>query len=230
VLADSAFPIWDEIRPALAEAVAVKLDAAVFAGIEKPDSWPEAIIPAAIAAGNEVTAGATPAEGGALGDLEQLLDAVEAAGYDPTAFLAERTLRGLLRRSRDASGQPLLDGSTTTAWDLPIAYAVPGTLGGAIALAGDFTMAVIGIRQDLSWTLLDQAALSDTDGKIVLNLAQQDSVAIRVVARFGYATANPATLAGGNTDNGEGGFPFAVLEPATRQAAAKSSSSKAASA
>jgi hypothetical protein len=46
------------------------------AGIEKPASWLDAIIPAAIDAGNVVVAGSTAAQGGALGDLEQLLEQV----------------------------------------------------------------------------------------------------------------------------------------------------------
>src|SRR3954451_720083 len=48
VLDDSDFDIWTELRPALAEAIAVTLDAAVFGGINKPASWPEAVVPAAI--------------------------------------------------------------------------------------------------------------------------------------------------------------------------------------
>jgi len=176
VLDDAGFPIWEEIRPALGEAVAHKLDAAVFAGEEKPASWPEAIIPGAVAAGNTVTSGATAAEGGALGDLEALLEQVEADGFDPTGFLADRSFKSQLRKARDTSGQRLLDVTTGIAGDLPIRYALPGTLGGALALAGDWQMAVIGVRQDLTWTLLDQAALTDADGKVILNLAQQDSV------------------------------------------------------
>jgi hypothetical protein len=61
VVDDSGYPIWDEVRPAMAESVAQKLDAAVFAGDEKPGSWPEAIIPAAIDAGNEVPFQVRPA-------------------------------------------------------------------------------------------------------------------------------------------------------------------------
>jgi hypothetical protein len=53
---------------------------------------PEAIIPRAEAAGNVVTAGATAAEGGALGDLAALIDMVEAGGYDASSHTRNRRL------------------------------------------------------------------------------------------------------------------------------------------
>lgn len=44
------------MRPLLAEAIGKKVDQAVLFGSDKPASWPTAIIPAAIAADNTVTA------------------------------------------------------------------------------------------------------------------------------------------------------------------------------
>jgi HK97 family phage major capsid protein len=52
VVADSGYPLWAEIRPWLAEAIALALDQAVFMGTNKPATWPQGIVPAAIAAGN----------------------------------------------------------------------------------------------------------------------------------------------------------------------------------
>jgi len=45
VVDDSSFDVWGELRPALAEAVAQVLDAAAIGGINKPASWPSAIVP-----------------------------------------------------------------------------------------------------------------------------------------------------------------------------------------
>jgi hypothetical protein len=69
------------------------------------------------------------------------------------------------------------------------------------AVVGDFTLAIVGVRQDIAYKVLDQAVLSDDTGKVIYNLAQQD-----MVARYAYATATPATRAG------SGGFPFSVLQ------------------
>jgi HK97 family phage major capsid protein len=61
---DVTFDLFGALRDPTAEAFAIKLDSAIFTGTDKPTSWPQAIIPAAQAAGNADTASATPAEGG----------------------------------------------------------------------------------------------------------------------------------------------------------------------
>lgn len=74
---------------------------------------------------------------------------------------------------------------------------------------GDYSIAVVGVRQDLTYKLLDQAVITDDAGAIVYNLPQQDMVALRVVARFAFAIAKPVSR---NAPGG--GFPFAVLNQA----------------
>jgi HK97 family phage major capsid protein len=212
VLDDAAYDVWAEIRPLLAEAVALTLDAAVFAGINKPASWPEAIIPGATAAGNVGVVGAPVEEGGIYGDLEAALALVEADGYDPTGIAARRDLRSRLRKARSASGDLLGEVSTSQAWDLPISYTTNGTFGATnLAVAGDYSMAVLAIRQDLTYKVLDQAVITDNTGAVVYNLPQQDMLALRVVARFAFAVAKPVT----RPDTGAGTpYPFAVLNTA----------------
>src|SRR5215471_12730822 len=69
VLDDVDYDLWAAIRPSITEAIGRALDAAVFFGTNKPASWPAAIQPAAVAAGNSATTGATAATGGIMGDL-----------------------------------------------------------------------------------------------------------------------------------------------------------------
>jgi HK97 family phage major capsid protein len=107
----------------------------------------------------------------------------------------------LLRASRlgcaargDTTGQALADLSAGTILGAPlITKAMPGMWAGrnVQAVAGDFTKVVIGVRQDVTYKVLDQAVITDEHGAVVLNLAQQDAVALRVVFRVGYAVANP---------------------------------------
>jgi HK97 family phage major capsid protein len=215
VLADSGFPIWDELRAPIGEAFARVLDAAVFAGTNKPASWPTALIPGAEAAGNTNTANATAAEGGIITDLGELLDMVEADGFDPSAYAASRSLRGLMRKARSTTGESLGEGSTTSVWDLPIQYAVAGSFPvgppASLALAGDYSMAVVGLRQDMTFELFREGVITDAAGVIQHNLLQEDKSAMRVTFRVGFAVAVPVTTqeAGAGTR-----YPFAVLKAA----------------
>ena len=105
VIDDATIDLWGEVQAGLAEAVAVAFDAAVFAGTNKPASWPTAIVPAAIAAGNDNVADSTPEEGGIANDIAETFDDVEDDGYDVTNIAATRSVRGMLRKARDSGGQ-----------------------------------------------------------------------------------------------------------------------------
>ena len=209
VLLDSKFPIWDELRPAVAEVDRREARRGrARREPRKPASWPPAIIPAARAAGNVVPIESSPAMGGISNDLDELLGVVEDSGFDPTGFAARRSLRGLMRRARNAQGNRLVDMTSGNYLGLPISYPPGGALPDDVeAVSGAFDYAVVATRQDLTYKILDQAVISDADGKVVLNLAQQDSLALRVTARFTFAIATPVTR-----DAPGGAVPFAVLE------------------
>jgi HK97 family phage major capsid protein len=209
VIADSGFPIWPEVREVIAAEVGITLDRAVFAGADKPPTWPEAIIPAAVAAGNTNVADSTVEEGGTANDISETFDDVEDDGYDVTGIAARRSVRGMLRKARDSSGQKLIDVQTGAGLDAPISYVANGVFpDDTLAVVGQYDLALLGIRQDLTWKLLDQAVITDDTGKVILNLAQQDTTALRVVARFGYAIGKPVT----RPETGSGTpFPFGIL-------------------
>ena len=210
VLADASFNLWAELKEPIGERFAQRIDEAVFSGANKPASWPESIIAGAIAAGNACTASASAAEGGVYGDLEKVLEIVEADGFDATGWAASRDLRGLIRKARSAAGDLLGEGSTTKAWDLPITYAVAGSIPAPnLAIAGDWTCAVLAIRQDLTMQAFTEGVISDDTGKVIRNLMQQDQSALRCTMRVAFAVANPTTIA-----KPTGGYPFAVLSAA----------------
>ena len=54
---DTRINLWEEVKPLVAEAIAHKIDSAAIFGTDKPDSWPAAIVPAAIKAGNTLAQG-----------------------------------------------------------------------------------------------------------------------------------------------------------------------------
>lgn len=207
VLADSDFNLWNELREPLGERFAQRIDQAVFSGERKPPSWPEAIIPAARAAGNVVAGGSTPEQGGVLNDAALTMDLVEDGGFEVTGWAAARGLRGALRRQRNAVGDLTAGFITDRMWDVPISYATSGSIvPPSLAVAGDFQMGLVGVRQDLTMQMFTEGVISDEQGRVVLNLMQQDSSALRATMRVAFAVANPATLVG------DDGYPFAVLE------------------
>jgi hypothetical protein len=96
--------------------------------------------------------------------------------------------------------------------DAPIVYVTNGTFpDGTIAVVGDYNQGILGVRQDLTYKLLDQAVITDDTGAVIYNLPQQDMLALRVVARFAFATAAPVTrpVTGSGTP-----YPFATLTAA----------------
>jgi HK97 family phage major capsid protein len=195
VLDDTTFDVWGEIRPLIEEAVGRTLDAAIFFGVNKPSIWPKSIVDIADDAGNTIVRGThTAAEGGIAEDFNDLFSAVETKGFDVNGLIANRIYRGLLRGARNANGDRLDDVSPGEVYGETVTYPMRGmwpTGASAVeAIAGDFSQGILGVRQDITYKILDQAVIQDNTGAIIYNLAQQDMVAMRVVSRFAFQVAN----------------------------------------
>jgi HK97 family phage major capsid protein len=196
VLDDASFDVWGSIKPLLEEAIGRTLDAAVFFGVNKPASWPTDIVTAATSAGNEYFRGTNnAAAGGIAQDISNLFGLVEADGYDVSMALANRAYKGRLRGARDSTGVKLDEVTPTSAYGVDILYPMRGLWpatgdSDAELIVGDASEAILGVRQDITYKVLDQAVIQDQSGAIIYNLAQQDMVALRVVARFAWQVAN----------------------------------------
>jgi HK97 family phage major capsid protein len=213
VLEDAAFNIWDEMEPLLREAIGRTLDAAIFFGTDKPASWPEAIVPAAVAAGNVVERGTNnAAAGGIAEDLNDLFASVEADGYDVNGLVASRVFRSYLRGARDTSGQRLLDVTNEGVEGIRVQYAMSGMwptgVSAAELIAGDFQQGILAIRRDITIDRSNQAVITDNTGAIVYNLFQQDMTAVRVTFRAAWAVPNPINR---QQPTDADRYPFAVL-------------------
>lgn len=209
VIADQEFDIWGEVRPLVAEAFGRKLDQAVFYGTDKPATWTDdALVPGAIAAGSTVAAG-TGEDLGA--DFNAAFGLVEDNGFDVTNAYAGRNLRSQLRGIRDANQNPIyLDGirsdnNTSTIYGQPLYWVRNGAWDKekSLALVGDSSYAVLGIRSDMEVKFLDQATVGN------VNLAERDMIALRFKFRVGFATAAPKFTREGGDDP----YPFAVITP-----------------
>lgn len=214
VVADTDIAIFDEVAPRVAESMGKMIDQAAIFGTNKPESWPAALIPGATAAGNTVKAGT----GADLAvDVANMGEKLAAQGYTMDGFVSAPGLDWRLRGLRSTSGAPIyqdnlaatgksglygypLNPNTNGAWD-------PAT---ALLVGADWQNVLVGIRQDITVKVLDQAVITDAGGNILLNLAQQDAVALRFVMRVGFCVANPLTRLEGAKDKR---FPAIVLQP-----------------
>lgn len=205
VLNDSSIDIWSEVRPRIVEAFAKKIDNAMFFGVDKPTDWRKGLVPSVIDAGAEVT------ETGKLySDINDVMTKVEESGYEVNGILGGVGLKGKFRMMTDTTGQPL---NTTEIGSIRRAFMDNGVWdkSKSTLIAGDFSQAVYAIRQDVTYKILDQAVIQDTDGSILYNLAQDDMVALRVVMRLGWEIPNPVNALNETATR----FPFASLKPKT---------------
>jgi HK97 family phage major capsid protein len=214
---DAEFDIWGELKPSIVEALGAKIDEATIFDVDSPPSFPDAVITAAVKAGNVVGRGQIGDLAADIGDEDGVMNLVEEDGFAVNGFAARTRLKSALRGLRDKNGallfQPSLQaGTPATLYDESVVY--PDGNGawedrGVDLIGGDWGKAIIGIRQDITYRVFEQGVISDEDGKVILNLMQQDSSVLRVVMRIGFVVANPI-----NRKNPEAKdrYPFAVLE------------------
>ena len=218
VLDDADYDIWAEVRPRIVEAFAKKIDAAAFFGTNKPDSWPAGLVPGALSAGNYATI-TTSGIYQAINGENGVIAKIEEQGMPATGFVGALALRAKLRGAVDNNGQPIFHTAYSNGTSGRMLYEMNGVsiefpengawdASQALLLAGDFRKARYAIRQDITYKLLDQAVISNGDGVIVQNLAQQDCVALRAVMRIGWALPKPV-----NPISGVSYYPFSILMP-----------------
>lgn len=210
--------LMQQVEERVAEAIAVLIDQTFFFGTAPvgavPASFPTGgLVGRAIAHNHEYEWGATSATEDIAEAWSQTMELVEQDNFDVSDAYAARSLRGSLRNMRDQNGNPLYvtnlagGGPTDAMYGVPIHYMTNGTWDRtkALALMGDPDFAVIAMRQRLTAKPLDQATLTGFG-----NLAEKDSVALRVKTRLGFGILVPKGL-GQSADP----FPFAVLAPKT---------------
>lgn len=231
VLDDSDYDIWGEVKPKLLEAFGLAFDQAVFYGTNAPAVWPDAIVPAAIAANNYVALGS-------LGDLyddimgeDGVIAKVEEDGFMVNGHIAAMAMRGKMRGLREKTidpstgkvsfaGQPIfkslykegVQGATRYELDGErVIFPRNGSIdpSQSLLISGDWSQLVYAIRKDITWKILTEAVIQDPVTKeIVVNLAQQDAVALRAVMRIAWQVPNPINRLQPDEDER---YPFAVL-------------------
>ena len=226
-MAAQNYDLWGMVKPRLVEAIGVLVDRSILfnnSGDIAPALFPDGIVTQAIAQGNELDLSDDVGAGKTFKDLADAIMAengvfshCELDGYDVNGCMGGLPMKGKLRGLRDANGQFLFlnDMKSPNNYILggaPLTFPNNGAWDNtkALLLAGDWSQAVYGIRQDITWKIATEASIHDSSGALVANLFQDDMVALRVTFRMGWALPNPKNLV--NTDD-DTRFPFAVLQP-----------------
>lgn len=215
---DADYNISAEIEPLIAEAFAVKFDAAVLhGGGDTPSDWPTAIVAGATAASQTVAVGTGADLYEDLLGTSGTISLIEADGFMATGHIAAMSMRGRLRGVRAATGelifstnmqqagQYLLDGA-------PIQFPKKGALDptAALLISGDWSELVWAVRQDISVKVFTEGVITDSQGRVVFNLMQQDMKAVRATFRLGWQLPNPVNRL---QPTEASRYPFAVLTP-----------------
>lgn len=217
VIADTDYDLVTELMPDIQAAFGEAIDAAVVFDVDKPASWPTAILPGAVAAGHTITHGSGADIYDEILGENGVFAKVEEDGYGVTGSIAAVKMQSMLRGLRDSAGNPLfLQSMQSTApftlYGTPIYFPQNGSFDEAEALqiSGDWSQLVYAFRQDITMKLATESVITDAAGNVLLNLFQQDSVAYRFVMRLAFALPNPRNRL---NENDSTRYPFAALLP-----------------
>lgn len=211
---------WEEIRSEVVRAFAKKIDQALFFGAGGvPGTFGAGIVADAVGVGNVVDVGSGSTSGASNSshqdlalDIATLGENLDAEGYDLDGFATYRSFKWRLRRMRDQEGQPILqqrDGGFAL-YDEQLKEVGNGSWDrdAAVLVGGEWNKLMIGVRQDISVKVFDQAVLTDpSTNTVAYNSVEQDGKVLRAVMRLGYAVPNPIKVLGGQ-------YPFYVLREA----------------
>lgn len=224
VLDDASYDIWAEAKPRIVEAFGKVIDEAAFFGTSKPTSWPNGIVPSAIAAGNVVNHAANATGSDLYTEIlgeDGVVAKIEESGIGANGLVGALSLRAKLRGAFDLNGQPIFRSAYSNGvvgkmmYDIegmPVIFPDNGSWdpAEALLLAGNFDYARYAIRQDITFKIFDQGVITDNEGKVALSLMENDCVALRAVMRLGWALPKPV-----NPISGVNYYPFSVLTPAS---------------
>lgn len=197
ILEDSAIDVVSLVGQLFAEAVAKEEDLQFFAGTGSP--WTGLLNNGNV---NSVTMLAGDAGDTLADELLRMQDATPSGALDGAKYYLNRQWLSKIRKLKGSDGQYVYqapaNGLPGTIWNHPYelsdAFPTPAqtSIGEAFILFANLKQAaVFGDKQQLRVKMLDQATITDSDDSTVLNLAEQDMIALRIVERVGYTVALP---------------------------------------
>ncbi len=215
VLRDSDFPIWDECRPRVVEAMAEAIDSAILFGVGKPASWDAAIVPTAVSKGNFFDRGSVVGQRLNV-DISETMAKLEEDGFDVDGFVGRMAIKSGLRGLVDANGQPIYQASMQQGFpsllygeSIDFVKHQGWVNASADLIAGSWKHGIVGIREDVEFEVAKEGVLQDAGGDIEYNLLQMGMRCLVVTMRLAFACAQPATRLNQSATR----YPFSVLIP-----------------
>ncbi|MBS4207451.1 phage major capsid protein [Bacillus sp. FJAT-50079] len=168
---ESIVDVFEEIKDDINEQFARLFDAKAIANI-------------VAGAGAQAVAEGDTAGQGLHEDISDAMSLVESHGYNVNGFLTKHATKNRFRKLKDANGNSLYVPAITQEmsdelYGQPVEYSF-GVGADTTAITGDFKYSVVGIKGDIEYKLLEEATIGN------LNLAEQDMVALRVIAHFAH--------------------------------------------
>lgn len=217
-IADSQVSIWDEVRPRVVEAFGAYIDGMALFGVAPsgdttPAGWSNPLSTSIVASDNDFK----EADASDLAQACTLLgEAVTRDGFAVmSGFAAKPGLQWRLHGLRSATDKmpiyttDLANGGGQGLYGRPLHEVNNGAWDNDFTLiGGDWSKAIVGVRQDITATQSDSAIIDDGAGNITYNAFQQDSTIFRFVMRLAWATANPITALNSDDTNR---FPFGAV-------------------
>jgi hypothetical protein len=201
VIDDSEYDVWGAVRPQLSAAIARSYDMAVLFGTNAPSTFPPSLVAAATTAGTFVSADtyATATDNPAL--VLEAASLVAGQGYNVNmvAVAPGWEFRTAAHRTNVLQNNPV---GADTPFPLllagmqvrtrPLYWPAPVT-NGVDAIVADWSLVLAGIRKDITLEPFNEGVITDSTGKVIQNLMQEDKTAIRATFRAGYYLATPPT-------------------------------------
>lgn len=230
VAEDATVDLFELYKPAIETAIARKLDAAALFGTDKPLAWGTL--------GTDINADCTAAgsvyeEDGTPTDVELLnliagtgaatpdgaLQSIETDEYEATGIVGYTRFKARLRGLKDADnryifGDAVSAGVPGTLFGIPIAFTKSQVWTPALAhmIMGDWNQAIVGTRAGIRYKVFDQGVITDGGGNVVYSLMENDMIALRVTARYGFKVIADDTADGQTVGSGDP-YPFAIVAP-----------------
>lgn len=226
VFDDSDINIWGALRPKVVAACAKKIDATCYHGSGAPSSFPQALVPGAIAAGNVVDYSDAVAASKDVYDMilgeDGVLSFVEDDGLMVDGHVAAVKMKSRLRGLRGTDGHPVFNSDPTqkgryTLDGETLVFPRNGALNAASALmiSGNWKELVWAKRTQIKIEVERTGVISNSSGVVTHNLKQQRKVALYVYMDFGWQLPNPPNDMQSDpiATSGLLRYPFAVLKP-----------------